>query len=164
MPTDVKLKTPAQWTIVGKGVKRLDTADKLSGRQVFAINMPVPDMLNAAIAQCPVFGGTLKSFDADKIKSMPGVRQVVVAVAVVADKWYEAKTALAALPIVWNEGAGATVDSAQIAALLRTGLDAKEAALGQKRGDVEAALGGAAKVVEAVLARLRSSPTPRWSR
>ena len=69
-------------------------------------------MLNAAIAQCPVFGGTLKSFDADKIKSMPGVRQVVAvdenAVAVVADKWYQAKTALAALPIVWNEGAGAT--------------------------------------------------------
>ena len=156
VPTEVKLKTPAQWTIIGKGVKRLDTADKLSGRQVFAIDVQLPDMLNAAIAQCPVFGGTLKSFDADKIKSMPGVRQVVAvgdnAVAVVADKWYQAKTALAALPIVWNEGAGATVDSAQIAALLRTGLDAKEAALGQKHGDVEAALAGAAKVVEAVYA------------
>ena len=77
MPTEVKLKTPAQWKIIGKGVKRLDTPDKLSGRQVFAIDVQLPDMLNAAIAQCPVFGGTLKSFDADKIKAMPGVRQVV---------------------------------------------------------------------------------------
>jgi isoquinoline 1-oxidoreductase beta subunit len=156
VPTEVKLKTPAQWTLIGKGVKRLDTPDKLSGRQVFAIDVQLPDMLNAAIAQCPVFGGTLKSFDADKIKAMPGVRQVVAvgdnAVAVVADKWYQAKTALAALPIVWSEGAGATVDSAQIAALLKTGLDAKEAALGQTHGDVESALASSAKVVEAVYA------------
>ncbi len=90
VPTEVKLKTPAQWTIIGKGVKRLDTVDKLSGKQVFAIDVQLPDMLNAAIAQCPVFGGTLKSFDADKIKSKPGVRHVVAvgdnAVAVVADK------------------------------------------------------------------------------
>ena len=109
VPTEVKLKTPAQWTIIGKGVRRLDTVDKLSGKQVFAIDVQLPDMLNAAIAQCPVFGGKLKSFDADKIKSMPGVRHVVAvgdnAVAVVADKWYQAKTALAALPIVWDEGA-----------------------------------------------------------
>src|SRR5206468_12837823 len=141
-----------QWTLIGKGVKRLDTADKLSGKQVFAIDVQLPDMLNAAIAQCPVYGGTLKSFDAGKIQSMPGVRQVVAvgdnAIAVVADKWYQAKTALAALPITWNEGSDANVDSAQIAALLRTGLDAKDAALGQKHGDVEAGLTSAAKVVE----------------
>ena len=55
VPTDVKLKTPAQWTIIGKGVKRLDTVDKLSGKQVFAIDVQLPDMLNAAIAQCPVY-------------------------------------------------------------------------------------------------------------
>jgi len=154
VPTEVKLKTPAQWTIIGKGVKRLDTADKLSGKQVFAIDVQLPDMLNAAIAQCPVFGGTLKSFDADRIKAMPGVRQVVAvgdnAVAVVADKWYHAKTALAALPIVWNEGKGATVDSAQIAALLKSGLHVNEAGLGQRHGDVHAALAGAAKRIEAV--------------
>ncbi len=156
VPTEVKLKTPAQWTLIGKGVKRLDTVDKLSGKQIFAIDVQLPDMLNAAIAQCPVFGGTLQSFDASKIKSKPGVRTVVAvgdnAVAVVADKWYQAKTALAAMPIVWNEGAGANVDSAQIAALLKAGLDAKEAALGQKHGDVEAGLAGAAKTVEAVYA------------
>jgi isoquinoline 1-oxidoreductase beta subunit len=156
VPTEVTLKTPEQWTIIGKGVRRLDTFQKLSGKQVFAIDVQLPDMLNAAIAQCPVYGGTLKSFDANKIKSMPGVRTIVPvddnAVAVVADKWYQAKTALAALPIVWNEGAGATVDSAQIAELLKGGLDAKEAALGQKHGDVEAGIAGAAKVIEAVYA------------
>ncbi|HET7879802.1 MAG TPA: molybdopterin cofactor-binding domain-containing protein [Acetobacteraceae bacterium] len=156
VPTEVTLKTPEQWTIIGKGVRRLDTFQKLSGRQVFAIDVQLPDMLNAAIAQCPVYGGTLRSFSADKIKSMPGVRTVVPvddnAVAVVADKWYQAKTALAALPIVWNEGAGAMVDSAQIAELLKGGLEAKEAALGQKHGDVESGLASAAKVIEAMYA------------
>ncbi len=154
VPDDVKLKTPAEWKIIGKGVRRLDTADKLSGKQVFAIDVQLPDMLCAAIAQSPVFGGKVKSFDAAKIKSMPGVRQVVPvgddAVAVVADKWYLAKTALAELPIVWDEGKNGAVDSAQIAELLKAGLDAKEAAVGQSRGDVEAGLAGAAKRIEAV--------------
>ena len=153
-PDTVTVKTPSQWTIIGKGVKRLDTAPKLTGKLVFAIDVTLPDMLNAAIAQCPVFGGSLKSFDADKIRSMPGVRHVLqvddVSVAVVADKFYQAKTALAALPIVWNEGPNAKVSSADIAALLHEGLDAKEAGLGQKHGDVEAGLAGAAKRIEAV--------------
>jgi isoquinoline 1-oxidoreductase beta subunit len=156
VPNQVTLKTPAQWAIIGKRVRRLDTAAKLSGRQVFAIDVQLPDMLNAAIAQCPVYGGKLVSFDADKITSMPGVRHVVAvgdnAVAVVADKWYQAKMALAALPITWNEGDNAKVDSAQIAALLQTGLDAKDAAVGQQHGDVQAGLASAAKVVEAVYA------------
>ena len=154
VPTDVTLKTPEQWTLIGKSVKRLDTVDKLSGKQVFAIDVKLPNMLCAAIAQCPVFGGTLQSFNADKVKGMPGVHSVVAvgdnAVAVVADKWYLAKTALGSLPIVWNEGAGATTNSAQIDDLLKSGLDAKEAALGQRHGDIEAGLAGAAKKIEAV--------------
>ena len=154
VPDDVKLKTPAEWKLIGRGVKRLDTVDKLNGKLTYAIDVQLPDMLNAAIAQSPVFGGKLKSFDATKIKSMPGVRYVVLvddnAVAVVADKWYQAKTALAALPIVWDEGKNGNVDSAQIAAFLKEGLDAKESALAQEHGDVTAALAGAAKTVEAV--------------
>lgn len=156
VPTDVTVKTPAQWKLIGRGVKRLDTKEKLSGKLTYAIDVVLPDMLNASIAQCPVFGGKLKSFDADKIKAMPGVRHVVpvgdAAVAVVADKWYQANTALKALPIVWDEGANAAVDSGQIDLFLRAGLDAKDAALGQKKGDVEAGLKGSAKVVEAVYA------------
>lgn len=154
VPTDVKVKTPAEWTLIGRGVKRLDTAEKLSGKLIYAIDVALPGMLNAAIAQSPVFGGTLKSFDAAKIAGMPGVRHVVKAgdnaVAVVADKWFQAKTALAALPIVWDEGANAKVDSKQIDALLKTGLDAKEAALGMRHGDFDTIFAGAARKVEAV--------------
>lgn len=156
VPANVTVKTPAQWKLIGRGVKRLDTKEKLSGKLTYAIDVVLPDMLNASIAQCPVFGGKLKSFDVDKIKGMPGVRHVVpvgdAAVAVVADKWYQANTALKALPILWDEGANAAVDSKQIDLFLRAGLDAKDAALGQKKGDVEAGLKGAAKVVEAVYA------------
>ncbi len=156
VPTDVKVKTPAQWTLIGRGVKRLDTKEKLSGKLTYAIDVMLPDMLNASIAQCPVFGGKLKSFDADKIKAMPGVRHVVAvsdnAVAVVADKWYQANIALKALPIVWDEGTNASVDSKQIDLHVRSGLDSKEAALGQKQGDVDAGFSAAAKVIEAVYA------------
>jgi isoquinoline 1-oxidoreductase beta subunit len=153
-PTDVKVKTPDEWRLIGRGVKRLDTPEKLSGKLVFAIDVRLPDMLNATVAQCPVFGGKLKSFDADKIATMPGVRHVLAlddsTVAVVADKFYQAKTALDALPIVWDEGPNAGVDSRQIDAFLVTGLDAKEAALGQKHGDVESGLAGAATKIDAV--------------
>src|SRR5262249_34187521 len=145
---------PKDWKVIGKPVKRLDTVDKLTGKQVYAIDVKLPDMLNAAIAQSPVFGGKLKSFDADKVKSMTGVRHVVPvgekAVAVVADTWWQAKTALEKLPVQWDEGSNGQVSDASIAAFLKEGLDAKEAALGQKQGDVATALAGAAKKVEAV--------------
>jgi isoquinoline 1-oxidoreductase beta subunit len=153
-PKDVALKDPKDWKIIGKGVKRLDTVEKLNGKLVYAIDVKLPEMLNAAIAQSPVFGGKLKSVDADKIKAMKGVRQVVKvddnAVAVVADTWWQAKTALEKLPIVWDEGPNAKVSSASIDAFVKEGLEAKDAALGQKQGDVVAALAGAAKKVEAV--------------
>jgi isoquinoline 1-oxidoreductase beta subunit len=154
VPADVAVKTPAQWKLIGRGVKRLDTQEKLSGKLTYAIDVTLPGMLNASIAQCPVWGGKLKSFDAAAVMDMPGVRHVVAvgdnAVAVVADKWYQANTALKVLPIVWDEGANAAVDSRQIDAFVRTGLDAREAALGQRKGDFEAAQKGAARVVEAV--------------
>jgi isoquinoline 1-oxidoreductase subunit beta len=154
VPANVPVKQPSEWKIIGKGVKRLDTKDKLNGKQVYAIDVQLPDMLNAAIAQCPVFGGKVVSFDAGRVKTMPGVHDVVAvgdnAVAVVADKWWQAKTALAALPIVWDEAGNGNVDSAQIAEFLKQGLDAPQAALGQQHGDVTAALSGAAKTIEAV--------------
>ena len=154
VPTGVKMKPETEWRLIGRGVQRLDTPGKLSGRTVFAIDVQVPGMVCAAVAQCPVFGGKVKSFDAAKIAGMRGVIKTVQVddstVAVVADKWFHAKTALAALPIVWDEGPNAHVDSKQIDALLKTGLDAKEAALGQTHGDVTAALAAAPKKVEAV--------------
>eukprot|EP01037_Dinobryon_pediforme_P006610 gene6610-6679_t len=156
VPADTKVKDSSQWTIIGQPKKRLDTVEKLSGKQVFAIDVKLPGMLCAAVAQCPVFGGKLKSFDASKIEKMTGVRHVLAldeqTVAVVADKYYLAKTALAALPIVWDEGPNAKVSSASIAELLKGGLDAKDAGIGQKFGDVDAGFAKAAKVVEAVYA------------
>ncbi|HJR01378.1 MAG TPA: molybdopterin cofactor-binding domain-containing protein [Methylomirabilota bacterium] len=155
-PAKVALKDPKDWKLIGKPVKRLDTMDKLTGAQVYGADLKLPGMLNAAIKDCPVFGGTVKSFEADKVKGMPGVRHVLPvgasAVAVVADTWWEAKTALDALPIVWDEGANARVSSATIAEMLKAGLDADQAFVANQNGDVKAAIAGAAKKVEAVYA------------
>src|SRR5262252_1115598 len=155
-PADVALKDPKDWKLIGKSVKRLDTMNKLTGAQVYGADLKLPGMLNAAIKDCPVFGGTVKSFDAAKVRGMPGVRHVVQVgdsgVAVVAETWWQAKTALDALPIVWDEGPNATVSSATIADMLQAGLDADEAFVANENGDVKAAIAGAAKTVEAVYA------------
>ncbi|MGY0575288.1 molybdopterin cofactor-binding domain-containing protein [Bradyrhizobium sp. RDM12] len=154
-PAEVKLKDPKDWTIAGKGLLRLDTADKTTGTMVYGIDIKLPGMLNAAIKDCPVFGGKVKSFDEAKVAGMKGVKKVVKvgdsAVAVVADTWWHAKTALEALPIVWDEGDNAKVSSETIAKWLAEGLDdAQPAYVGNKNGDVKAAIAGAAKKVEAV--------------
>ena len=119
-PKNIKLKDPKDWKIAGKPLKRLDTLDKLTGKQVYGADLKLPGMLNAAIKDCPVQGGKIVSFDAAKIANMPGVKKVVqvgdIAVAVVADTWWHAKTALDALPVVWDEGQNAKVSSATIAA------------------------------------------------
>ncbi|MBR1166434.1 MULTISPECIES: xanthine dehydrogenase family protein molybdopterin-binding subunit [Bradyrhizobium] len=156
-PADVKLKDPKDWKLIGKGVNRLDTADKTTGAMVYGIDVKLPGMLNAAIKDCPVFGGKLKSFDEAKIAGMKGVKKVVkvgdTAVAVVADTWWHAKTALEALPIVWDEGDNAKVSSESIAKWLAEGLDNSQPAyVGNKNGDAKAAIAGAAKKVEAVYA------------
>ena len=153
-PKDIKLKDPKDWKIAGKPLKRLDTADKVNGKQVYAIDLKFPGMLTATIRDCPVPGGKVKSFDAAKVSGMRGVKKVVpvgdTAVAVVADSFWNAKSALTALPIVWDEGPNATVTSATIAEMLKEGLDAEQALVGNKGGDAKAALAGATKVVEAV--------------
>ncbi len=155
-PKSITLKDPKDWKIAGKPLKRLDTMDKLTGKQKYSIDTQLPGMLNAAIKACPVRGGKLVSFDAAKVRGMKGVKNVVQvgdnAVAVVADTWWHAKTALDALPVVWDEGAGAKVSSATIAAFLKEGLDAETQFVGNKAGDINAALAGAAKKVEAVYA------------
>ncbi len=153
VPADVTVKKPSEWVIIGRGVKRLDTAPKLAGQLKFAIDIQVPGMLNATVMQCPVFGGKLKSFDEKAALAMPGVRHVFAiddqTVAVVADKFYQAKQALLAMPIEWDEGANAKVTSATIAAHLTEGLGANDAVTGMKQGDAKAALAKAARVVTA---------------
>jgi isoquinoline 1-oxidoreductase beta subunit len=155
-PANVPLKDPKDWKLIGKSVKRLDTMGKLTGAQVYGMDLTMPGMLNAAIKDCPVFEGKVKSYEAAKVTGMPGVRHVLKvgdsAVAVVADTWWQAKTALDQLPIVWDEGQHANVTSAQIADMLKAGLDADQAFVGNQNGDVKAAIAGAAKKVEAVYA------------
>ncbi len=153
-PKDVALKDPKDWIIAGKPLARLDTADKTTGAKIYGMDFKLPGMLNAAIKDCPVFGGKVKSFDAAKIKAMPGVKHVLPvgdsAVTVVADTWWQAKTALDALPIVWDEGPHAKVSSASLAEWLKEGLDAPGAVVGNQNGDVKAAIAGAARTIEAV--------------
>ncbi|MDH5539773.1 MAG: molybdopterin-dependent oxidoreductase [Rhizobacter sp.] len=153
-PADVALKDPKDWKLIGKRVKRLDTVDKTNGAQIYGTDLKLPGMLNAAIRDCPVFGGKLKSFDAAAISSRPGVKKVVrvgdTAVAVVADTWWRAHSALRALPVEWDEGPNAQVTSASVAATLKAGLDAPEAVVGTQNGDARAAIAGAARTVQAV--------------
>jgi isoquinoline 1-oxidoreductase beta subunit len=155
-PKDIKLKDSKDWKIVGKPIARLDTLDKVTGKQVYGFDLKLPGMLNAAIKECPVFGGKVKSFDAARVASMSGVKKVVpvgsTAVAVVADTWWQAKSALDKLPIEWDEGPNAKVSSASIAEMLKAGLDAEQAFVGNQAGDAKAALAGAAKKLEAVYA------------
>ena len=155
-PADVKLKDPKDWKIAGKPVKRLDTVEKLTGAQVYGMDLKLPGLLNAAIKDCPVFGGKVRGFDAAAISKRPGVKKVVrvgdSAVAVIADTWWHAKTALDALPIEWDEGPNATLSSAAFAAVMKAGLDANDAVVGHSAGDAKAALASAARRLEAVYA------------
>lgn len=153
-PKDVVLKDPKDWIIAGKPLPRLDTVDKTNGQKIYGMDLKMPGLLNAAIKDCPVFGGKVKSFDAAKIKAMPGVKHVLPvgdsAIAVVAQTWWQAKSALDALPIVWDEGEHAKVSSESIATWLKEGLDAPTAVVGNQTGDAKAAIAAAAKTVEAV--------------
>ena len=153
-PENIELKDPKDWKLIGQPVKRLDTDDKLNGKQIFGADLTLPGMLNASIKACPVFGGKLKSFDDSQVRTMPGVRKVLAvdedAVAVVADTWWQANTALDQLPIIWDEGPNANMSSASIDKMLDEGLTSNDKVfVGNKNGDVNKALKGTKKIVEA---------------
>jgi isoquinoline 1-oxidoreductase beta subunit len=153
-PKEVTLKDSKDWKIAGKPVKRLDTPAKVTGEHVYGIDLKLPGMLCAAIKDTPVFGGKLVSFDGSKVQGMPGVKHVVKvgesAVAVVAERWWQAKIALDAMPATWDGGANAKVSSATISEFLNTGLDAEQAFVGNENGNAKQAIASAAKKIEAV--------------
>jgi len=155
-PADVPLKDPKDWKLAGKRLARLDTVEKTNGSIVYGMDLKLPGMLNAAIVDCPVFGGKLKSVNADAVMKRPGVKKVVrvgdSAVAVVADTWWRAKTALEALPIEWDYGPHANASSAEFAKVLAAGLDAKDAVVGNQVGDAQAAIAAAPRKLQAVYA------------
>jgi isoquinoline 1-oxidoreductase beta subunit len=154
VPTEVSLKDPKEWKLIGKSVNRIDgMSDKVTGRQIYAIDLKMPGMLVANIKESPVFGGKVKSYDAAKAQGMKGVRKVVQvgdsAVAVVADTFWQAKTALDQVNIVWDNGANGDVSSASIKKMLEDGLNADDAFVHNTNGDVKSALSSASKKVEA---------------
>ncbi len=151
VPKDVPLKDAKSWKIIGKPVKRLDTPAKVTGKAEYGIDVQLPGMLIASLAQCPVLGGKPISVDDAKAKAMPGVKAVVKiddGVAVVATSFWQAKSARDALNITWDNGKGATLSSTGISQGLKDAL-AKPAASLKKTGDVDSAMAGAAKKIEA---------------
>jgi len=145
------LKKPDQYKLIGRRLERLDLPLKINGSAKYGIDLDVPGMVRAAIIKSPVFGGTVKSVDESAIAGRRGVMQVVKlnnAVAVVADRYYRALSALKALPIEWNVGAAGSTNSAQfrkdyVAALDQKGAEARH------DGNVDAAMPTAAKVIDA---------------
>jgi isoquinoline 1-oxidoreductase beta subunit len=151
-PADIKLKEPRQWKVAGKPRRRLDVRNKVTAQPIYAIDVRLPNMLYAAIKHCPVFGGAPKAIDESAIAAMKGVRRVVRlpdAIAVVADSWWRAKSALAALPISWDARGNDLVSSAGIAEMVRSALDAENAQVGRTDGDVVAGFQRAAQRIEA---------------
>ena len=151
VPKDVTLKDAKAWKIIGKPVKRLDTPAKVTGKAEYGIDVQLPGMLIASLAQCPVLGGKPLSVDDAKAKAMPGVIAVVKiddGVAVVAKSFWQAKSARDALNITWDNGKGAALSSAGISQGLKDALT-KPAATLKKTGDVDKAMAGATKKIEA---------------
>ena len=177
----LKLKEPKDWVYIGKPMKRVDTAGKVNGAEIFGIDLKLPGMKYAAVMTSPTFGGKIKSYDANVAMARPGVRKVVEVkalapkefpaalqipkaiaptralwaattdsgIAVIADTWWQAKTALDAMPKEWDEGPNAKYSSADYDKELRKLLDADKAVVSLQVGDAAAAFKNAAKVVEA---------------
>lgn len=152
-PKEVKLKDPKDWKIAGKPIPRVDIPDTVMGRQRYGIDTQLPGMVYAAIAQCPVFGGKVKTLDDSKVKGRRGIIKVLPMdsfVAVVADNWWRAKEALKDVAIEWDVGANGGVSSAGLMEFYRGGLNAQQdIAVARKDGDVDQAFGSAAKTLEA---------------
>ncbi len=151
-PAHARVKPPAQWTLAGKPRRRLDVFDKVTGQPVYAIDVRLPGMLYAAIAQCPIFGGRLRSVDEDSIRGLNGVQRVVRmpnAVAVVADSWWRAKKAVEALRVAWDDNGNAEVCTPTIRDFVRSGLDVTPGQVGHANGNVAAGLARAVQRIEA---------------
>jgi isoquinoline 1-oxidoreductase subunit beta len=151
VPTDVPLKTPDKFTLIGKQSERLDLTSKVNGTTRYGIDVRVPGMVYAAIARSPVFGGRMKTFDATKAKAVPGVTDVVQVsngVAVVAKNTWAAFQGQKALEIVWDEGPNANVSTSSLFAdAERLAKEHKDERVGLSRGNPERSSG---TVVEAI--------------
>jgi isoquinoline 1-oxidoreductase subunit beta len=145
------IKTPDQFKLLGQSFNRIDVPAKVNGTAIYGIDVRLPDMLYASVLTCPVFGGKLARFDFDAIKNRPGVHAAVEipnGIAVVADSFWRAKTALEAMPVEWDVGPHAQTNSQEFAEMFRRALD-KPGVVAKEEGDALAAIKAAATVVEA---------------
>jgi isoquinoline 1-oxidoreductase beta subunit len=152
VPQGLALKPRADFKLIGKPRRRIDTAGKLDGSAEFGLDVKLPGMLYATLAQCPVLGGKLQALDSAAAESMPGVRQVLVAdegVVVVADHFWQALQARNALRIQWDPGANAQLDNEAIAALLKKTAGGGDGLVARSDGNANGVLQGAARVVHA---------------
>ena len=150
-PKDIPLKDPKTWTIAGKPLPRVDITDIVTGKIRYGVDVQLPGMLHAAIAQSPVFGGKAKSVDSSKVDSRRGIVKIINLgefVAVVADNWWRAKEALRDVSIDWDNGKNGAVNSASMMQYYRDGLTQSEPAVARNDGNTLAAL-ASAKVIEA---------------
>jgi isoquinoline 1-oxidoreductase beta subunit len=150
-PTAVKLKPEKQWKLIGKPRRRLDGPEKITGRARFGIDVQFAGLRTAVVARSPVFGGTVRSFDATRARAVPGVEAVVQVpsgVAVVASDFWAARTGRDALEVAWDEGRGASLDTDALLASYRA-LAREPGAVAARAGDADAALAGAARRFEA---------------
>ena len=153
VPTDIPLKDPKDFRLIGRPLKRLDTPDKVNGQAVYGIDVKVPGMKIAAIVMCPVDGGGLRSLDDGVARLLPGVRDVLQlenAVAVVADTYWMARKGLDALVIDWDAGPNAEISSASMLASQKEASTSGTPIKGLETGDVDAGLTSADKRVDAV--------------
>src|SRR5882672_6067244 len=151
-PQNVRLKDPGEWKLIGTRMRRLDLLEKVTGRPIYGMDVRLPGMAYGALLQTPVFGGRVASLDDSAERAIAGVQKVVNlgdAVAVLANDTWTARKALAALRVAWDERGKGAVDSAEIAAFLREGLAASAAPVARQEGDVDGALAGAARRIEA---------------
>jgi len=150
MPTNVALKKPEEFRLIGKPTKRLDSKAKVTGTAEFGIDVKRPNMLIATVARGPVFGAKVKSFDATKAKAVSGVVDVVQVpsgVAVLGKHFWAAKQGRDALVIDWDLGDGAKISTDGLRADYRK-LAQTKGAVAKTAGDVDVAL-KSGKVIEA---------------
>jgi isoquinoline 1-oxidoreductase beta subunit len=151
-PENIQPKPKDQFRFIGKPQKRLDTAGKVDGSIQYGIDVRLPDMLYAALLQAPELGGSVKEFNGEQAKSMPGVRHVLQTssgVAVIADSWWQARKARDALTVQWTAGPNAKLSNAAIYAGLKAASSSKGKMV-RNDGDADSALRAAGKKVEAV--------------
>ncbi|MDJ0808085.1 MAG: xanthine dehydrogenase family protein molybdopterin-binding subunit [Gammaproteobacteria bacterium] len=152
VPETVFLKEPDEFVLLGKPLPRLDTPLKVDGSAVFGMDVQLEGLLSASVARSPTIGGKVKSFDAKPVLAMPGVKavkQISSGVAVIAEHYWAAKQGRDALQIEWDEGLNKGLDSARITAEFAKAIDS-DGVVERDAGDIETALQGAAKTLEAV--------------